>query len=272
MQLNVNLEKPIDYFQYTEVDSRKDEQGNVILIDKLLPIYTGRIQKKHTDIDVLIICSDLQGFVREEGAYILMGERLPEYLKDLIEVEILGVEGARIGVLLCGDLFARIEYRGASGDARPTWNAFSQVADWVVGVAGNHDQFAGMAPQEALADLGNAHFLHKEQCLQAGFRFGGISGIIGRPTKNQRVAEAEYLRSLEQLLRQPLDFLLLHESPNVPQEGYKGNPKIHTLLEKAKQTPIVCSGHTHWDAPHAVFPNGLEVLNVDGSVFVLQIE
>ena len=133
MKIILNDREPIDFYSYLEVGSRLTNMGNPIIVHKKLPIYLGEFENSKTDIDFIIICSDLQGVVEKDDEYKLLGEELPEYLKFLIEIELATNKKTSVGVLLCGDLFTSLEKRGASGDVRAVWRKFKTQFSWVVG-------------------------------------------------------------------------------------------------------------------------------------------
>ncbi|SDF54839.1 hypothetical protein SAMN04488542_112117 [Fontibacillus panacisegetis] len=45
------------------------------------------------------------------------------------------------------------------------------------------------------------------------------------------MTEADYLKSLRKLIRQGPDILLLHESPEIREQGLPGNPVIYKELQ-----------------------------------------
>ncbi|MCB9049798.1 MAG: hypothetical protein H6556_10225 [Lewinellaceae bacterium] len=113
------------------------------------------------------------------------------------------------------------------------------------------------------------HLLHHEIIEKASLRIGGISGIIGREDKANRVEEQEYLKSLRQLLNQGLDILLLHETPDYPEQNLSGNPKIREVIAN-EPSSIVCCGHCHWNKTLIEFDNSSKVMNVDAKVVILK--
>ena len=84
MTIQIESEITHHYFQYIEVSSRRDTNGYAIHEYKLLPILQGTFEHPKTSIDFLILCSDLQGLVKKEEEFHLMGEHLPSYLKSFI--------------------------------------------------------------------------------------------------------------------------------------------------------------------------------------------
>ncbi len=76
----------------------------------------------------------------------LLGEWLPQILAESI-LPGLPLPAGRVGVLLAGDFYTvpSLDKRGGSGDVDSVWQAFGEHFHWVVGVAGNHDTYAGYA-------------------------------------------------------------------------------------------------------------------------------
>lgn len=154
------------------------------------------------------------------------------------------------------------------GDVKEVWRKFKQEFKWVVGVAGNHDDFGSTQAFEAFKREEGIYFIGQEIRKVDRIEFGGISGIIGRTDKPNRVEEANYLRILKQLLLKQPQAILLHQSPNYPSKGLIGDDKIRQLLESSPQNLIFC-GHSHWPVPLVELGNGTRILNVDGRVVIL---
>lgn len=268
MEITLDNSEVFELYPYLEVGTGTTNEGNPIILDKELPIYVGSFKKVNSDIDFLIICSDLQGVVEKNGDYKLLGEELPEYLRLLIEVELAKSEEAKIAVLLCGDLFTSLEKRGASGDVRQIWLAFKEQFNWVIGVAGNHDRFGNDEELEEFKSIENIFLLHKEIIEKQNLQIGGISGIIGRSNKVNRVEERDYLVTLKKLLNKELDIILLHETLDFPELQLIGNPKIRELIETGEKSNICC-GHCHWEKTIVEFENSSHVINADSKVVIL---
>lgn len=268
MNITLNDDEPFELYPYLEVGTEQSSDGNPIILHRHLPIYIGNFEHDKSNIDFLIICSDLQGMVEKNGTYQLLGEELPEYLRFLIDIELSQSREAKAGVLLCGDLFTSLEKRGASGDVRNVWMEFGKHFDWVVGVVGNHDRFGSEEEVEAFKSIENLFLLHKEVIEADELQFGGISGIIGRGDKVNRVGEKEYLSTLKKLINKDLDLILLHETPDFPKLNFIGNPKIREVIENESKANISC-GHCHWQKTLIEFENFSKVMNVDSKVVIL---
>lgn len=240
---------------------------------KRLPIHLGEIHGLSTDLDCLIIASDLQGNVEEDGQYRLLGEALPEFLKLLFEVELPDINREKTGVLLCGDLFALPEKRGGHGDAKPVWRAFNEHFAWVAGVAGNHDDLGTKAEIEAFQREEGIFYLDHHVKKVGDLKIGGLSGVIGQSVRPNRLAESTYLSHLKKLLLKQPDILLVHQGPLHPQSPREreGSDAIRVLLESSPPNTICC-GHDHWAQPHVLYANGSQVLNADARCFVLKVE
>ncbi|MEO1629080.1 MAG: metallophosphoesterase, partial [Bacteroidota bacterium] len=269
MTISLASSAPIDLYPYLEIGAAQSKMGDPIILHKQLPIHFGHFRNAKCELDFLIVCSDLQGLVQHNGEDKLLGTELPEYLQLLIELELADHKKPKIGVLLCGDLYSNLKKRGASGDVRAVWMSFKEQFDWVVGVAGNHDRFGTAREKEEFEGVENIHLLHKKMLEIDGLQIAGISGIIGRADKINRVAEMEYLETLRFLLRKEPDFLLLHETPNHPEKGCAGNEKIREVIEEGPASKIFC-GHCHWDTPLVRLKNDSQVLNVDARVVILK--
>ncbi len=270
MQITIDHQNILETYPYLEVGSRTIGQNNSPeILHKTLPIYSAEYENVNTDIDLLIIASDLQGIAEESGRKYLLGEKLPSFLKTLIEIELPKCK--KVGVLLCGDLYTSLEKRGSSGDVRKVWEEFHNHFDWVVGVAGNHDTFGSETEKEQFKSQKNIHLLHKEKIELDGIKIGGISGIIGRADKTNRVDESDFLNGLTKLSKKELDFILIHETPDFPKNNEIGNSKIREHIEKLNSTRICC-GHCYWDNSLANFDNKTQVLNVDSKVILMKIK
>jgi len=140
LQITNIQEHPIHYFPYKIVATRNANDGGIrSLVDATFPIWKGSVNSMPKELDAVIIASDLQGHCIVEDEAVLMGLVFPAELKLLLEIEFPELSPDKIGILLCGDLYAMTHRRGGIGDVREVWAAFQKHFRWVVGVAGNHD-------------------------------------------------------------------------------------------------------------------------------------
>lgn len=273
MEIELNNLEPIEKFSYKVVaQGGRDENGNRVIKEENLPIYLGTIINSGIkDIEYIIIASDLQGNVFEKDEPKLLGEVLPSFLELLFQIEFEFVDWKKVGVLLCGDLYARLDKRGGLGDVKNVWRAFNGKFGFVVGVAGNHDDFGKPEEFESFIQEEGIHYLHNQIRKVRKLKIGGISGIIGRPDKPFRNDESKHLKELEKLLLAQPDFVLLHEGPNNINPELQGNDKIREIIERSKRNIIFC-GHNHWNCSLIEKENGTQILNVDSKCFILKIE
>lgn len=269
MKIKLNESNSIETYPYLEVGSKtKGDRDLPEVFHKRLPIYYAEYLSETAKVDLIIVASDLQGIAEEKGEHFLLGEELPSFLKTLIEIEY--PECKRIGVFLCGDLYTSLKKCGSSGDVRTVWDAFNRHFNWVVGVAGNHDRFGNSKELEEFKVKEHQHLLHKNSVEIDGIKIGGISGIIGRADKTNRVGELEYLKSLTFLAKKDLDFILLHETPDYPSLNLMGNHKIRECLEYVQATRVIC-GHCFWERSLVELKNNTQVLNSDSKVILMKI-
>jgi Icc-related predicted phosphoesterase len=274
MKIELNDLEPIERFDYEVVaqGGRRDENGNRILKKENLPIYLGSIKEhKIEGIECLVIASDLQGNVLQDDEPKLLGEVLPAFLQLLFEIEFEEINRDKVGVFLCGDLFARLDKRGGLGDVKNVWRAFNKYFGFVAGVAGNHDDFGQFKDFEAFKNEKGIHYLHNQIVKIENFKVGGIGGIIGRPDKPFRNEEEKHLNELKKLLAKQPHFILLHEGPSNKDPELPGNDKIRMLIERAQKNTVFC-GHNYWDRSVVNKENGTQVINVDAKCIILQLE
>lgn len=272
MNIQIDEQRPIEFFNYQIVaPGGRAKNGYIKLQEERLPIFLGTVADLDCDLDFMIITSDLQGVVEEEGETKLLGEVLPAFLKLLFNIEFPETSLDKVGVLLCGDLFARTDKRGGLGDVKTVWNHFNQHFAFVAGVAGNHDAFGPKEVFESFKNEAGIFFLDQNIKQVAGLTLGGISGIIGRPDKHFRTEESEYLKALKRLLSKQTDFILLHEGPDHVNPDMIGNPKIRQLIELYSNNTI-CFGHNHWDKTLIVKEKGNQIINLDAKCLILKIE
>ncbi|HOY30376.1 MAG TPA: hypothetical protein PKW80_00715 [Bacteroidales bacterium] len=261
---------PFNTFSYKCVGSRRDSNydGSRIIKDVYLPIHQGFFNWKSQDIDALIIASDLQGNLENNGESKLLGEQIAEYLRNLFEKE-FNISPNRVGVILAGDLYATLHKRGGYGDVRQVYINFRNNFKWVVGVNGNHDKIGITKLDETrFKQQENIFILHKTTKLIDGLQISGISGIIGNILKPNRVDECDYLSSLKKMLADKPDIMILHETPDYEFDNFKGNIEITKTIENSPPNLII-SGHKFWNEPLREYKNGSQVLNVNARVVIL---
>lgn len=235
-----------------------------------LPFLAGVVRGLPAELDAIVLCSDLQGRTPGPEGLMLLGEAVPDVFAWL------AAEGrvpplARVGAVLAGDLYAEpaASARGATGEVRPVWSAFAGRFRWVAGVLGNHDLLDGRAGARAGTLPANAHLLDGDAVDLDGLAIGGVSGIVGKPTKPNRKADVDYLRMLRRVAAH-VDLVVTHEPP-LGAEDQRGSALVREGLDGARATLAVC-GHAHWREPRLRWPGGPEVLNVDSRVVVLRRE
>ena len=196
-------------------------------------------------------------------SHALLGIRVAEHLEEL---ELAHPD--RIGVILAGDLYCvpAANKRGGYGPVVDVWRAFAERFAWVTGVAGNHDDIAGVAK------LDRAHLLDGNVVELDGIRIGGVGGIIGNTQKPGRRDEDEQLALVTRVLDKHVDVLVLHEGP-CGGDRQPGNDLLRATIdlatrERATNVPLVICGHDHWRDPLAQRETG-QILNVDTRVVVL---
>jgi hypothetical protein len=269
MRVHLPSENPITTLAYLNVPpGGRGLLGQRPLEKVELPILTGTFTELNADCDALILASDLQGTLPGEEAPLLLGCALADYLPLVFELHFPEIPLDKVGVLLCGDLYARPDRRGGLGDVRHVWRAFNEHFAFVAGVAGNHDSFGDPGEFAAFQREAGIYFLDGNIRKIGGMQVGGISGVIGQPGKPNRVAEKDFLNKLKRLaLKQP-DLILLHEGPSHSSLSLIGNPRISEILAASPKN-TVCCGHRHWPATLVETAKGTQVINLDAKCLVL---
>ena len=237
-----------------------------------MPVHLGQLSGLPDDLEAILATADLQGRERFQdglgGPPRLLGEVLPERLARELLPD-LNITPQRVGVILAGDFYTvpNLDQRGGTGDVTAVWQAFARQFKWVVGVAGNHDLFGGSVTP-ASRPAGNADYLDGETVVRDGLTIGGIGGIVGNPRKPHRKNDEEFTASLEAVLSEAPDILVMHDGPEDAERGQRGSPIIRQVLERLDATLLI-RGHAHWKEPFALLANGTQVLNVDCRVAIL---
>jgi hypothetical protein len=153
--------KPIHEIRYLNAARRGGTETS------RLAILSGVARGLPEGLDALVATSDLQGVVPDPltRESTLLGVHVATALEEL------GFQGViprakRTGVLLAGDLHSLPDAnkRGGHGDVAAVWEAFADAFAWVVGVAGNHDDVAGVPRAEGV------HLLDAEEVDVGGLR------------------------------------------------------------------------------------------------------
>lgn len=223
-----------------------------------LPLLEAKVSGMPKGLDAIVATSDLQGVTFGVPSD-LLGEAVPDWV-----LEVTGLRGARVGAILAGDLYSDSDAarRGATGDVRPVWEAFASRFRWVAGVTGNHDTLGGPSGRSALERNPGIHLLDDRRVEVDGLSIAGVCGVIGDPDKHNRMLAEDFGDSIELLLAEKPDLLVLHHGPSVTGPKRKGSDFIAESLQGADDLLVVC-GHRHWDEPLAEVNATTQVLNVD---------
>lgn len=234
-----------------------------------LPVQRLTVDRVPDGCDGVLVTGDLQGVAPSPygGPEVLLGVALADHLPLWAEQGLLPPPD-RLAVVLAGDLYSAptADVRGATGDVTEVWLAFAAAGcALVTGVLGNHD----LLPEDALADLDPALGpLDGDSLTFGGVRFAGVGLIVGDPARPGRRAEAAHLASLDAVLKNAPDLLILHEGPPGRQPDQRGNPAIGERIGRAAPPLTVC-GHMHWSEPLSPLGAG-HILNVDSRAVLLQ--
>jgi 3',5'-cyclic-AMP phosphodiesterase len=253
---------PIHHIPYQCATSSKRGVANLTL-----PIHVGKVDRLPGDLGAIVVTSDLQGIDPASG--LLMGHRVAEELEALID-NLDGLpDSLQTGVILAGDLYARLERRGGLGDVRAVWQNFRRRFRWVAGVAGNHDSFGNtVAEVEEFERVPNLYHLDGRMVRVDELDLAGISGLISSKQKLFRRPQKVYQQLIRELLDRSPDILILHEGPSAPDHKLRGNDTIRTELINRRSILTIC-GHVFWKEPVVNLPQGGQVLNVDSRVVIL---
>lgn len=285
--------------------------GSQSVEHKQLPIYSGTIRGLPDSLKAIIVTSDLQGVMeyttcddprgevelladscsthRTDQQLIsttspsssrldsqLLGEVLPEILELLLQMEWPHIHKEQVMVLLCGDLYADVQKRGASGSPMTVWEAFQQIFVHMAAVSGNHDIFAEEEKEHINTHQEAIWMLEPQSHKMKDLHIAGLSGITGRSDKPNRMPEPEFLGQLGRLLRKSPDVLIMHQGPDDPSNRRSGDMNVRIEVEKYSPV-LICCGHVGWQTEsgqehYARLQNGTQVLNADGKVFILVAE
>ncbi|MEO0874706.1 MAG: hypothetical protein AAFY48_08895, partial [Bacteroidota bacterium] len=90
MNTQLNDTNPIASYPYDSVIAFSRQKHYTKVLERIdLPIYSGSITGLDTsELDYLVLASDLQGTIQQDGKTLLLGEVLPEFLKTVFAVEL----------------------------------------------------------------------------------------------------------------------------------------------------------------------------------------
>jgi Icc-related predicted phosphoesterase len=237
-------------------------RGKSILTQKL-PFFRAKVDRLPPGVDAMVLTSDLQGREHDPRNR-LLGVRVAEELAQMVQNKM--IPQAPIA-LLAGDLFdyPEMNKRSGCGEVIDVWTAFAEQFDHVLGVHGNHDFI-----KQPKALPSNAAIVDGYVSSTLGLRIGGVSGITGKPTKNQRRTEEDFFSSLDKVVFQNPDILVLHQGPDDPADGRRrGDSSVRENLEFG-YSGLTVFGHCYWPDPF-VMPLGQgQVVNVDSRVIIVE--
>lgn len=191
-----------------------------------------------------VACADLQGREADARRNRLLGESAAEEIKQLQKSGVLPDLDL---CLLCGDFFDYPDLRklGGTGDVTSALNALSTTAWQTFAVLGNHDE---VNVGELVPDV---RILDGEIARLSSLTIGGVGGVIGNPTKNQRKTDEDFLVALQIATGSAVNVLLLHQGPQEANKILPVSDPIDDFLQTRKQL-LVLFGHRPWDEPFLV--------------------
>ena len=183
-----------------EIAYRCTGTGKVCRV-RTLTVLRGQVDVLPAPLQGLILTSDLQGMGLENDDTGLLGEVLAEELADLSDQRLLPPRSA-MGDLFAGDLYSTPEATGwgVSGDVWPVCGPLENgSAGCAVFTATTIGLEQASLPSGALLFLESGlHFLDADQIELDGLHVTGVGGIIGKPGRAQRHAEAEQRTRVQQ--------------------------------------------------------------------------
>ena len=230
------------------------------IIQCVLNFYKVKVDVLPEGVTSMVVSSDLQG--REDGQRNrLIGEHVVDELMTLQEQGLISHVDL---VILAGDLYdyPDCRKRGGSGDVTSVWNAFAHNFDNIIGVHGNHD----IVTEDDL--LSNVTILDGNIINYEDIKIGGVSGIIGKVTRNQRKSYEQFERELSNIISKRCDIIVLHAGPDDPENNQRGEPMVRHQLGNTN-TGLVIFGHCYWHIPLIKIGTN-QVLNVDSKVFIFE--
>ncbi|WP_318493290.1 metallophosphoesterase family protein [Photobacterium leiognathi] len=220
-----------------------------------LPFFYAEASGLPEGLNTIVATSDLQG--RVDGQ--LLGYKLIEKLLMLQKCE-----GHIDLLLLAGDLYddESLKKLGATGPVTNLLNAFALNFDCVIAAHGNHD--------EVQADKLNSSLivLDGEVGNLMGLKVGGVCGVIGKPTKNQRKSPDVFFKAFDRVISKS-DLIVMHQSPRGESPGQKGDEHTAEIMRN-KGHSLIVSGHCNWGESHISLMGRNQILNVDSKVIVIK--
>lgn len=225
---------------------------------------------KLAGVSHIIAFSDLQGVVRENNTLIPLTIDLLRNVLPLLVMEGKIPPLHQCICLVAGDSFANTNdfRRGTDGFIDDVIEEFIHSDFFATAmVLGNHD----LVSEDVNAQIQSAPnfvLLDGDVMNVAGLNIGGVSGIVGNPTRPNRNSESMLCKKIASIARQTPDILLLHEGPYLNEEQ-KGHLAVTKALKKLENC-LVISGHIHWKNPIAQTTSN-HILNVDERVVVMAL-
>lgn len=235
------------------------------ILQQTLPFFKAKASGMPQGLDAMVLTSDLQGR-EDDPRNRLLGIRVSEELARMVENKEIPEPDI---VLLAGDLFdyPEMNKRSGCGEVSEVWTAFAERFKRVLGVHGNHDFI-----QKPRALPSNASVLDGPGLSVDGLRIGGVSGIVGKPTKNQRRTEEDFFGALDAITLKKPDILVLHQGPDDPSDGRRrGDSAVREALESG-YTGLTVFGHCYWPEPFLMPLGEGQIINVDSRVIILEQE
>ena len=187
----------------------------------------------------------------ESDMDVLLGVMLPGHVRLLLEVEWPEVDPDRVGVLLCGDLYAR---RGKGEQAAirfpsglpfgkpsaglPAWTAtmISPMKQALIGCTAARASTIWMS-QPSLTQAHQRVALHR--CRPVTAAAHRWPGRHYRQAGQAEPAAGEALPAIrEQAAEAAAGLLAAHQSPGIPELGLEGEPLIRQALEAGPETVV----------------------------------
>lgn len=258
--------KPLHEIPYRAVGG-----GGRHLVRKRLPVVRAIVRDLPMSLGGLVATADLQGFDPDDSPEsenpTQLGHIVVRNLQSLEEQKrIPSIE--TLGIVLAGDLYARPGKRGGLGNVSEIWQAFSG-GRWLAGVLGNHDAMEGDEGESSSL----RHVLDGAVMEKDGLRIGGMSGVAGDPSRPNRRSAADFLASLDTVLAERPDLLILHQGPTpVSGRSQKGLPEVRDRLQQVDHELLVIFGHEHWKQPFEQLTPSVQLLNVHEQVVLLERE